>query len=177
MSLTLTEAAAIGRRLAQVTSAKANPIQETKQDSEQLSRIAADMLALKRQADRIERLLVALGVNPSTVAQLRGNHEGCTLQNLMEWVAYRMGITLKMIVSPSRQCQIAWARQIAMWLAVRHLKLTPEIVGTAFHRDRDTVHFARRKVDREIALGTMKGTEAKQIESEWMVVMKAKGEQ
>jgi chromosomal replication initiator protein len=72
-----------------------------------------------------------------------------TVQEIQERTAAAFGVTLDELRSPSRAAGIAWARQVAMYLARELTDATLPSIGRAFGRNHTTVlHACRRTAER-----------------------------
>lgn len=68
--------------------------------------------------------------------------------DVIKIVARELKVERRDILAPSRsKADIAWARQVAMYLCHTQLKLSMSAVGRFFKRDRTTVSHACRKVE------------------------------
>ena len=86
-----------------------------------------------------------------------GTHErrvsGCqgrdqAVRAIVAMVAAAFGLSLSDLASDRRGvAEIAFARQVAMYLAHTHLRLPLTEAGRVFHRDRTTVRHACRQVE------------------------------
>jgi chromosomal replication initiator protein len=72
--------------------------------------------------------------------------EVITLDEIISLVEYNFGVTRNDMISKSRKQAIAWARQVAMYLARRYTLLPLEEIGRSFGRDHATVIHAFDKV-------------------------------
>lgn len=72
--------------------------------------------------------------------------EVITLEEIISLVEHNFGITRSDMISKSRKQAIAWARQVAMYLARRYTLLPLEEIGNTFGRDHATVIHAFDKV-------------------------------
>jgi len=72
--------------------------------------------------------------------------EVITLDEIISLVEHNFGINRSDMVSKSRKQAIAWARQVAMYLARRYTLLPLEEIGNTFGRDHATVIHAFDKV-------------------------------
>ncbi len=87
--------------------------------------------------------------------------EVITLDEIISLVEHNFGIPRNELISKSRKQAIAWARQVAMYLARRYTLLPLEEIGKAFERDHATVIHAFDKVSETI---TFKPTQGYQVE-------------
>lgn len=72
--------------------------------------------------------------------------EAVTMEEIVALVEYNFGISREELGSKSRKGNVAWARQVAMYLARRFTQLSLEQIGKNFGRDHATVCHADEKV-------------------------------
>lgn len=72
--------------------------------------------------------------------------ETITLDEIIAVVEYNFGITREELNSKSRKGNIAWARQVAMYIARKFTHHSLELIGKTFGRDHATVCHAFEKV-------------------------------
>jgi chromosomal replication initiator protein len=71
-----------------------------------------------------------------------------SIDYIQQLVAESFGITVEELVSSNRTAELALARQIAMYLARKHLRVTVHQVAMAFNkRDHTTVLYACKKIE------------------------------
>jgi chromosomal replication initiator protein len=80
---------------------------------------------------------------------LRGNAKGnVSVDYIQHLVAEIFGITIDELLSPNRTAELALARQIAMYVARKNLRLTVNQIAIAFNKkDHTTVLYACRRID------------------------------
>lgn len=74
-----------------------------------------------------------------------------TIARICEVVAARYHLTMKQLRSPKSCRSVAWPRQIAMYLARRHLHHSYPRIGRFFEMDHSTVVHAVRRVELRMA--------------------------
>ncbi len=74
-----------------------------------------------------------------------------TMEEIVSLVEHNFGIGREELISKSRKSVVAWARQVAMYLARHHTLLSLEEIGKRFGRDHATVIHAFGKVKETIA--------------------------
>ncbi|MDR2779964.1 MAG: chromosomal replication initiator protein DnaA [Synergistaceae bacterium] len=80
---------------------------------------------------------------------LRANSKGnVSVDYIQQLIAESFGITVEELLSPNRTAELALARQIAMYIARKNLRLTVNQIAIAFNkRDHTTVLYACRRID------------------------------
>ncbi|MDR0654184.1 MAG: chromosomal replication initiator protein DnaA [Synergistaceae bacterium] len=80
---------------------------------------------------------------------LRGSSKGnVSVDSIQQFVAEHFGITVEELLSPNRTAELALARQIAMYLSRKNLRLTVDQIAKAFNKkDHTTVLYAVRRVE------------------------------
>jgi chromosomal replication initiator protein len=80
---------------------------------------------------------------------LRGNSKGnISIDYIQQIVAESFGITVEELLSPNRTAELALARQIAMYIARKNLRLTVNQIAIAFNKkDHTTVLYAYRRIE------------------------------
>jgi chromosomal replication initiator protein len=80
---------------------------------------------------------------------LRGSSRGnVSVDSIQQFVAEHFGITMEELLSPNRTAELALARQIAMYLSRKNLRLTVDQIAKAFNKkDHTTVLYAVRRVE------------------------------
>ncbi|MDR0653811.1 MAG: chromosomal replication initiator protein DnaA [Synergistaceae bacterium] len=80
---------------------------------------------------------------------LRGSSRGnVSVDSIQHFVAEHFGITVEELLSPNRTAELALARQIAMYLSRKNLRLTVDQIAKAFNKkDHTTVLYAVRRVE------------------------------
>jgi chromosomal replication initiator protein len=80
---------------------------------------------------------------------LRGNSRGnISVDSIQQLVAEHFGITVEELLSPNRTAELALARQIAMYLSRKNLRMTVDQIAKAFRKkDHTTVLYAVRRVE------------------------------
>jgi chromosomal replication initiator protein len=83
---------------------------------------------------------------------LRGNSRGnVSIDYIQQLVAESFGITVEELLSPNRTAELALARQIAMYIARKNLRITVNQIAIAFNKkDHTTVLYACRRIDEMI---------------------------
>lgn len=83
------------------------------------------------------------------IGELRTNqHQKMKCEQVLRVVTSYFGVSLVDLLSSSRNKQkIAFARQIAMYLANTHYAVSMSYIGKFFGRDRTTVSFGCRKIE------------------------------
>ena len=80
-------------------------------------------------------------------------------------VANYYDLKMSDIIGPRRTAQIAWARQVAMFLAYQRTGLGQTIIGAAFNRHRDTVQWARETVEKLCSVDPKLAAQVKYLEA------------
>ena len=95
-----------------------------------------------------EEVLRDLYPTPRTV----GRREPPTIERVQQLICEAFGVTLEELLSPSRSARVAWARQVAMYLARRHTDASLPTIGERFGgRNHTTVLYACRKAGEKLA--------------------------
>ncbi|MDR1508651.1 MAG: chromosomal replication initiator protein DnaA, partial [Synergistaceae bacterium] len=83
---------------------------------------------------------------------LRGNSRGnISIDYIQQLAAESFGITVEELLSPNRTSELALARQIAMYIARKSLRVTVNQIAIAFNKkDHTTVLYACRRIDEMI---------------------------
>lgn len=69
------------------------------------------------------------------------------MDDILRLIEHNFGITRTELISKSRKSRVAWARQVAMYLARLYTALPLEVIGKTFSRDHATVIHAFQKVN------------------------------
>ena len=81
-----------------------------------------------------------------------GHREPPTIERVQQLVCKAYGVTLEELLSSSRAARVAWARQVAMYLARRHTDASLPAIGARFGgRNHTTVMYACRKAGEKLA--------------------------
>lgn len=87
------------------------------------------------------------------------------MDQIIDRVSKFYKVTLKDLRSPSRRPQVAWPRQVAMYLIVHKTSLGRTWIGDYFNRDQSTVTAAIQAVDHKIRRSTRLQNELARIEA------------
>lgn len=69
------------------------------------------------------------------------------MDDILRLIEHNFGITRTELMSKSRKSRVAWARQVAMYLARLYTSLSLDVIGKTFDRDHATVVHAFQKVN------------------------------
>lgn len=88
-----------------------------------------------------------------------------SVHDIQELVAQEFGLTIEQLTSPSRSGDVAWPRQLAMYLAREHAAATLPAIGREFGgRDHSTVLYACRRARQRLARDASSAAAARELE-------------
>lgn len=91
--------------------------------------------------------------------------KGRDIPRIIEVIAKKYGFTARQITVFNRRQQVRWARQVAMYVLHRELKISCIVVGKHFNRDHTTVLAACNRVEDIIKTEPEKRDELSQLQS------------
>ena len=115
-----------------------------------LIRVVAYHSLTRRPIDAALADEVLAGLYPAPKASAR--REPATIDRVQELTCDAFGVTREELLSAGRNSRVAWARQVAMYLARRHTGATLPAIGERFGgRNHTTVMYACRKAGERLA--------------------------
>jgi chromosomal replication initiator protein len=112
--------------------------------------LLGSMLRLHLQA-RIQQRTVDMALVRRDTALVESRREKVSLEEIVSHVEHHCRVSREDMISKSRKGAVAWARQLAMYLARNHTLLSLEEIGRFFGRDHATVIHAFQKVKETLA--------------------------
>lgn len=112
--------------------------------------LLGSMLRLHLQA-KIQQRSVDMALVRRDTGLVESRREKVSLEEIVSHVEHHCRVSREDMISKSRKGAVAWARQLAMFLARNHTLLSLEEIGRFFGRDHATVIHAFQKVKETLA--------------------------